>query len=103
MWADTVPLGSLSKSEKATRSTLYQSALNQLSLMHNKMRDDDAVMDKNKKNGKLDEKKSTETYAELSACCKKTFHAMSSSGVVSSAAPEGDELELEWIHGTRQF
>ena len=67
------------------------------------MRDDDAVKDKNKKNRKLDEKKNTDTYAELSACCKKTFHAMSISGVVSSAAPEGDELELEWIHGTRQF
>lgn len=71
--------------------------------MHNKMRDDDAVKYKNKKNGKLDEKKSIETYAELSACCKKTFHVMSLSGVVSSAAPEGDELELEWIHGTRHF
>lgn len=67
------------------------------------MRDDDAVKDKNKKNGKLDEKKSAETYAELSACCKKTFQAMNLSGVVSSAAPEGDELELEWIHGTRHF
>lgn len=71
--------------------------------MHNIMRVDDAVEDKNKKNGKLDEKKSTETYAELRACCKKTLQAMSLSGVVSSAAPEGDELELEWIHGKRQF
>ena len=67
------------------------------------MRDNDAVKDNNKKNGKLDEKRSPETYAELIACCKKTFRAMSLSGVVSSAAPEGDELELEWIHGTRQF
>ena len=67
------------------------------------MRDGDAILDKNKKNEKLEENRNTDVYSELSACCKKVFHAMSLSGVVSSAAPEGDELELEWIHGTQHF
>ena len=67
------------------------------------MRDSDTVRDKNKKKEKFDEKKNMEIYTELSTCCKKVFQAMSSSGVVSSAAPEGDELELEWIHGMLKF
>ena len=68
------------------------------------MRDGEAAVgDKNKKKGKLDEEINSALYTELSACCKKVFHAMSLSGVVSSAAPEGDELELEWIHGTLHF
>ena len=96
-------MGASSLSEKTTRSTIYQAALNQLSLVHNKMRDCDTVRDKNKKKEKFDEKKNTEIYTELSTCCKKVFQAMSLSGVVSSAAPEGDELELEWIHGMSHF
>ena len=67
------------------------------------MRDGDTLRDNNKKKEKFDEKKNMEMYTELSTCCKKVFQAMSLSGVVSSAAPEGDELELEWIHGMLYF
>jgi hypothetical protein len=86
-WADSAPKGhpALSQSEKAGRSSAYTTALAQLSLSHSKLRETSE--------GKAD------IYREVQFAAKKVFSALSLSGVVSSAAPEGDELELEWVHG----
>ena len=86
-WADSAPKGqtALSQSEKAGRSSAYSTALAQLSLSHSKLRETTE--------GKAD------VYREVQLAAKKVFTALSLSGVVSSAAPEGDELELEWVHG----
>ena len=47
--------------------------------------------------------KTAEIYHKHVSAASDVYKSMSSSGVDNSTQPEGDELELEWVHGYRGF
>lgn len=86
--------GTLTPSEKIVRAAAYFTAIRQLSTIHNKIRGSDStsISSSNLKVGR-------NMYDEVRACCRQVASALSVSGINNSAAPEGDELELEFVQG----
>ena len=92
----------VTQSEKIVRTAAYFTALSQLNTIHNKIRGSQSNSSKGPSSGisSLSITGGKNVYDEVRASCKAVAAALSVSGVTSSAAPEGDDLELEWIHGT---
>ena len=84
-WSPTPP------SDTAAKAAEYRAALAEFSTIHGDLRKKgDAVAQR-------------ETYDKVRKKAREVFNKMSDSGVTSAAAPDNDELELEWIHGMRAF
>ena len=92
----------VTQSEKIVRSAAYFTALNQLNTIHSKIRGSQSNSSKGPSSGisSLSTTGGKNIYDEVRASCKLVATALSISGVNNSTAPDGDELELEWIHGT---
>ena len=84
-WSTTPP------SDTAVKAKEYREALVEFSTMHGDLRK------------KGDAAAQRETYDKVRKKAREVFNKMSDSGVTSAAAPDNDELELEWIHGMRAF
>ena len=92
----------VTQSEKIVRTAAYFTALSQLNTIHNKIRGSQSNSSKGPSSGisSLSITGGKNVYDEVRASCKQVAAALSISGVNNSTAPDGDELELEWIHGT---
>lgn len=53
--------------------------------------------------GKRNLSDTIKVYRKVVASADEVFKRMSTSGVKNSSQPDGDELELEWVHGYRGF
>ena len=85
--------GGQSEGDKIAQSSAYYTALSEFSVLHAKLRD-------KVEGGVSDSAVMNVVYSEVRASGRKALAASSVSGVLCSAAPDMDELELEWVHGT---
>jgi WD40 repeat protein len=84
-WSATPP------ADTKDNATEYRRLLTEFSAMHGDLRK------------KQDDAAKLATYDAVRKKARDVFNKMSDSGVTSAAAPDNDELELEWVHGIRAF
>jgi microtubule-associated protein-like 6 len=101
-WLGAIVTPSAYSNPDPARSAQFFAALGEFSSKHKLLRQNQPEILKNP-NGELE-------LLGASNCCEEAHYAAKNclvksidSGVSSSAAPDSDELELEWIHGFRGF
>lgn len=96
-WLGAIVAPSAWQTPEPSKKDLFMAALGELSTYHGNLQQEaERAMREGRECGAA-------AYAEVQRATEETFKRLSESGVVNSSAPDGDELQLEWVYGYRGF